>query len=272
MKAYLFTWNPKKWPWKDLATRANESAAGKIVHEPWSCSANFKRIKEGDRAFLVKLGNKGPNGIIASGWVKSAPESGLHWDPKKAALGKETFYAECEWERLLNPVVDEPLLLSELKTGKLGSMHWTPQSSGVQISDEIIDDLEAKWAAHIGKTPLAIVATDTELAAVEGAERLSFVRHRKREQALRDAKVAESKKSGNGNLKCEVQKCGFDFVAIYGELGRDYAQVHHLKPLGDRTRPSETKLSDLAIVCANCHAMIHRGGKCRPLHGLILAK
>lgn len=269
MKTYLFTWNPKKWPWKDLALRATESAAGKIIFEPWSCSANFKRIKEGDRAFLVKLGSTNNNGIIASGWVKSDPKSGIHWNPEKAALGEKTFFADCEWERLLNPDVDEPLLLSELKKGKLASMHWTPQSSGVQISDAIVEELEEKWATHIGKTPLAIVAADPELAAVEGAERLRLVRHRKREQSLRDAKVAEAKKFGNGKLKCEVPRCGFEFEAIYGELGRDYAQVHHLKPLADRTKPSLTKLDDLAVVCANCHAMIHRGGKCRPLDKLI---
>jgi predicted HNH restriction endonuclease len=84
--------------------------------------------------------------------------------------------------------------------------------------------------------------------------------------------VAGARKLGNSSLKCEVPGCGFDFEAVYGELGRDYAQVHHLKPLGDRTTPSETKLNDLAIVCANCHAMIHRGGKCRPLDKLIQTK
>jgi predicted HNH restriction endonuclease len=104
---------------------------------------------------------------------------------------------------------------------------------------------------------------------MEGAERMALVRHRKREQTLRVAKVVAAKQSGNGRLKCEVPGCGFDFEAVYGELGRDYAQVHHLNPLGDRTTPSQTKLADLAVVCANCHAMIHRGGKCRPLDKLI---
>jgi hypothetical protein len=269
MKTYLFTWNPEKWSWKDLALRANESAAGKIVFEPWSCSANYTKIKQGDRAFLVKLGRKKPNGIIASGWVKTNPKSDLHWNPEKAALGEETYFADCEWERLLNPEIDEPLLLTELKKGKLASMHWTPQSSGVRIPDEMIDELEAKWATHVGRTPLAIVASDAELAAVEGAVRLSLVRHRKREYTLREAKISEARKLGNGRLKCEVPRCCFDFASVYGELGRDYAQVHHLKPIGDRTTPSETKLSDLAVVCANCHAMIHRGGKCRSLDNLI---
>ena len=268
MKTYLFTWNPKQWAWEDLAVRAEENLLGIVVSEPWSCHANSKRIKAGDRAFLIRLGEE-PKGIIASGWISSDPKLGTHWNEVKAALGKKTFFADCEWERLLNPDVVEPLRLSELKTGKLADMHWTPQSSGVQILDEITAELEEKWAAHIGKSQLAIVVSDVELAAMEGAERISLVRHRKREQPLREAKVAQVKKTGNGKLKCEVPKCGFDFEVVYGRLGRDYAQVHHLKPLADRTNPSQTKLDDLVVVCANCHAMIHRGGKCRSLSELI---
>lgn len=111
--------------------------------------------------------------------------------------------------------------------------------------------------------------TDVELSAFEGEARLTFIKHRKREKLLRDTIIAKAKKLANGKLKCEVPGCGFDFEAVYGELGRDYAQVHHLNPLGDRTTPTQTKLTDLAVVCANCHAMIHRGGKCRPLDKLI---
>ena len=50
---------------------------------------------------------------------------------------------------------------------------------------------------------------------------------------------------------------------------RHYAQVHHLQPLSDRTMPGKTSLDDLAVVCANCHVMIHRGGNCRALTNLI---
>jgi predicted HNH restriction endonuclease len=210
-----------------------------------------------------------PKGIIASGWISSDPKLGIHWNKEKAALGKQTFFVDCEWERLLNPDVDAPLSLSKLNTGKSAAMHWTPQSSGVRIPDEIVTELEGMWAEHVGKTSLATEKIDKELAAMEGAERIALVRHRRREQSLRDAKIAATKKLGNGRLKCEVPRCGFDFEVVYGELGRDYAQVHHLKPLGDRTKPSQTKLDDLAIVCANCHAMIHRGGKCRSLDKLI---
>jgi predicted HNH restriction endonuclease len=46
--------------------------------------------------------------------------------------------------------------------------------------------------------------------------------------------------------------------------------VHHRVALNKSAKSGrETKLSDLAIVCANCHVMIHKGGECRELAGLI---
>ena len=33
--------------------------------------------------------------------------------------------------------------------------------------------------------------------------------------------------------------------------------VHHKKQLKDTDQPVETRVSDLAVVCANCHMMIH---------------
>ncbi len=263
------TWNPLRWQWDDLAKTSAELIAGKAVLASWSCG-NTKSIQPGDRFFLIRVA-KETKGIMGSGWLTSAPHFRLHWDADKAAAGMQCLGVDGEWERLIDPDVDPPLGLNQLRTGKLSNFNWTPQSSGIRIPDDIATDLEQLWSAHIGETSLAVVAPDTEVAAMEGMERLTLVRHRKREQMLRRAKIANAKALGNGRLICEVQGCGFDFEAIYGEKGRDYAQVHHLQPLGDRTNPSLTKLSDLAVVCANCHAMIHKGGKCRSLSELIQA-
>ncbi len=269
MNTYLFVWNPKRWPWQDLALRANENAAGKHIQEQWSCSANIKKIRKDDRAFLIKLGSEEPKGIIASGWVTSAPEPGPHWDEDKAAQGEIMYFADCEWERLLNPKIDLPLPFSILEIGKLAPMHWSSQSSGVSIRQEVADELETIWGKHAGKSSLGSVFADDEIEAYEGEEKVFLIRHRKREQWLRNAKLQQSRQKDGGRLVCEVPGCGFDFLKYYGEIGRDFAHVHHLKPLCDRTVPSATPLEDLAIVCANCHAMIHRGGKCRPLNQLI---
>ena len=64
----------------------------------------------------------------------------------------------------------------------------------------------------------------------------------------------------NGKLECEV--CGFDFVKVYGQLGYGFAECHHIVPVAELTDGHKTKLSDLAIVCANCHRMLH---KAKPL-------
>jgi len=38
-------------------------------------------------------------------------------------------------------------------------------------------------------------------------------------------------------------------------------QVHHKKQLGWKSTPKLTKSSDLAVVCANCHMLIHMNPK-----------
>lgn len=58
-------------------------------------------------------------------------------------------------------------------------------------------------------------------------------------------------------LSCVV--CGFNFEEIYGERGKDFIEVHHVKPLS--TIGKEVDIDpkeDLMPVCSNCHRMIHR--------------
>ena len=56
---------------------------------------------------------------------------------------------------------------------------------------------------------------------------------------------------------CQV--CGFNFGQHYGELGKDYIEVHHLKPLSSLDEEVEVDpAADLACLCANCHRMMHR--------------
>lgn len=76
----------------------------------------------------------------------------------------------------------------------------------------------------------------------------------------RNPKINKKKKDRylkkHGKLDCEV--CGFDFYDIYGELGKGFMECHHRKPLHEIKEESDTSLNDLALVCANCHRMLHR--------------
>lgn len=80
--------------------------------------------------------------------------------------------------------------------------------------------------------------------------------HRRRE---RDPKIAKQKKAqvlaATGKLRCEV--CGFEFEMRYGSRGSGFIECHHVNALGLRDVRSKTKLTDLALVCSNCHRMIH---------------
>ncbi|MDI7775873.1 HNH endonuclease [Asticcacaulis sp. EMRT-3] len=86
------------------------------------------------------------------------------------------------------------------------------------------------------------------------------IAHKRSEKIKRNSKIIRRKKASTmesyGQLACEV--CNFDFRKKYGELGDSFAEVHHLKPIAENTTATITKLDDLAIVCANCHRMLHR--------------
>nr|WP_244996061.1 HNH endonuclease [Eubacterium callanderi] len=53
--------------------------------------------------------------------------------------------------------------------------------------------------------------------------------------------------------------CGFDFEEKYGEYGKDFIEVHHIKPLSNmKNEEVINPETDLVCVCPNCHRMIHR--------------
>jgi 5-methylcytosine-specific restriction protein A len=76
----------------------------------------------------------------------------------------------------------------------------------------------------------------------------------------RNRKIVEAKKrkvlKDKGELKCEA--CSFDFEKIYGGMGKGYIECHHLTPLSNFQVNKDTRLDDLALLCSNCHRMIHR--------------
>ena len=56
--------------------------------------------------------------------------------------------------------------------------------------------------------------------------------------------------------RCQV--CGFSFAEFYGGVGQGFAEVHHLRPLKDlKEAMLVDPAADVAVVCANCHRMVH---------------
>ena len=101
-----------------------------------------------------------------------------------------------------------------------------------------------------------IVIEDDESAFPEGKEK--FRQHRYRE---RDGKIVQRAKAQRlaetGKLECEV--CDIDFDRCYGERGRGFIEAHHKIPVSQLDGKKKTRIEDLALVCSNCHRMLHRG-------------
>ena len=129
-----------------------------------------------------------------------------------------------------------------------GSLLFYLAQSPSQNLHEIWPDLDpTRITNHIQFDDLDGVASEGNVRLVEHLRR-----ERNRTLVQRKKKDALLK---HGRLICEC--CGFDFQNFYGEPGRDFCEVHHTKPLADVGKRM-TALHDLAIVCSNCHRIIHR--------------
>jgi len=107
-------------------------------------------------------------------------------------------------------------------------------------------EIDPVLAGEVWRTVRRMKPIDVERAP-EGI--VTEAKSKKRSAALRQAARTRA-----GGL-CAA--CGTDFSQVAGGLGRRCLVVHHTKQLKDRDQPDETQLADLAVVCANCHMMIH---------------
>jgi len=93
-----------------------------------------------------------------------------------------------------------------------------------------------------------------EVEAKEGAIMTRIHKYRER-----DNKIIVVKKDQffriNGRLFCEA--CTFNFRERYGPRGDGFIECHHKKAVSDLKFGEKTTLEDLALLCANCHRMVH---------------
>ncbi|HEY1040524.1 MAG TPA: HNH endonuclease, partial [Bacteroidia bacterium] len=134
---WLFVWNPEKWPWPEIGEDSKRLKQGGIIQENWNC-VSHKKVKTGDRAFVAKVGAL-PRGIFASGHVASEPF------PAKSRKGKDIHNVLIDFDVILDPAQTGILTLELLNMSDLSKQLWTPQSSGISIKLELIEELEALW-------------------------------------------------------------------------------------------------------------------------------
>jgi hypothetical protein len=242
-QVFLLTWKPDSED-RDWRGFPRPGVAGR-----WRCWN--KSVSPGDRLLWLRQGRAPRSrGLFAAGWATSIRRGDGRIDYRVADR--------------VSPDPTAILPLSRLYA-IAPTVPWGTQRSGILLESKAARAVEDLWDAFIAGDDPADV--DEDVQALEGELRVYMATHRLRERALRDRKIAQVLRDG-GRLRCQVRDCGFDFEQTYGELGRGFAIVHHLVPLACRRAATRTRLSELAIVCANCHTMIHLGGRNRTLEAV----
>lgn len=113
-----------------------------------------------------------------------------------------------------------------------------------------------KEAIHTASLPTSPLEDDGD--GIEGRLLLSLHITRERNKTLVFKKKNLALKR-HGFLACEV--CDFVFSQKYGLLGDDFIECHHTIPVSTLSIEGKTHLKDLALVCSNCHRMLHRHGE-----------
>lgn len=116
-------------------------------------------------------------------------------------------------------------------------------------STRVPGQIANKFLTFLGASPHSNAARYADDGDIEGTKTEVVRFTTKRSRRIRDLAFRAA------NNICSV--CDRDFSSVLDGRGVRVLQVHHRKQLASRDAPTVTKLSDLVVVCANCHLLIH---------------
>lgn len=102
----------------------------------------------------------------------------------------------------------------------------------------------------------SVIIDEDETDYPEGAT--AYRTHKVRERNPKVVKKAKQlfMNKNKGKLFCEA--CGFNFLNFYGERGLEFIEGHHKKLVSQMEEGEKTNVEDIALLCSNCHRMIHK--------------
>jgi 5-methylcytosine-specific restriction enzyme A len=97
-----------------------------------------------------------------------------------------------------------------------------------------------------------------DIGSPEFASLVEIRRYRMHRRIERNPSAAKAAKQQHG-VRC--QACHFEFGETYGAIGHGFIEAHHLRPISQLQEGMAVEYdvaSDFAVLCSNCHRMIHR--------------
>ena len=176
----------------------------------------------------------------------------------------------------LQPLIDGNEISGVKACAELESMgaifNVKSNSRTARLLNWIVQDSDYSWRRIDLKSILRVEEPSPEISAetnefsIENDEEAflegekTYKLHRSRERNATVVRLAKKRgKEKDFSLRCQI--CNFSFVETYGDLGEGFIEAHHTIPLSELSEEIETKIKDIALICSNCHQMLHR---CRP--------
>lgn len=131
-------------------------------------------------------------------------------------------------------------------------------------------ELVSALAKEIKANVQLIVASEQQSEAVDYIDReylegdIKHKAHRHRERHPKLRKDLLNKRRLQANVACDI--CGYDGRGLPEEIIESAFEAHHVKPLQESDGQQSTKLSDMSLLCATCHRLLHRLMKVKDCH------
>ncbi len=228
------------------------------------CLLRQRAIQPGD----LVIARRGDATVLAVGRAQEGSHKGLSYEfePPQLKSARESKQLSGWWHHCTKVkwLEDSAGPLPFGCTGRRGfARPWRPTIVEVDhermrlISPYLGHDIHSivlkTWKHHPPReTPDVDDQATESVSATEGEARLRL--HLFRERKLNKRKKLAVLKSED-RLVCEA--CGFDFSEAYSPYVKAFCEVHHKKPLATLRNGTRISLSDLAILCSNCHRVIH---------------
>lgn len=179
-------------------------------------------------------------------------------DAKIIAKRKDTYFSQKVRNLVSHRTLEKKGLASYASIGRDG-LHKITNKGEKYLIENISNFnfiLDNKFSEEQRKK---IIDKDySNLVVEEGFIRFNQVKTKARSRKL--VEIAKRHYMRDGNLFCSA--CNFNFEKFYGEVGKGYIEIHHLKPIfayEDKLEQSLNEaLKNVAPVCSNCHRVIHR--------------
>ena len=134
--------------------------------------------------------------------------------------------------------------------------YYGKPSTSLGIQELVWKNFDVKGAEILSDVDfISDVLSIYDIEVIEGAEGVRERLHRFKERNPLIIKLAKQKAKDEFKLFCCI--CNFDFGKEYPGHGDGFIECHHIHPIATAgIRP--TRVEDLAMVCPNCHRMLHR--------------